>query len=70
MREGYARVSKLDGTSAAGKIRKIRCACTDPICLPLFNTKGRQVKSYFNFGETSNKGGLCPRCNSYEWFRV
>lgn len=76
MKEGYARVSEKAPTSTSGKIRKIRCRCTNP--------KGQDgLKlgtnfSYFNYNETGfpanpdnpHMTDRCPVCQRYAWYTI
>ena len=77
MKAGYCRVSPNSANTAAGKIRKIRCKCTNPEVYLI--TAGKT--QYFNNNETGfpykyheiSKGLLsdqCPVCETFAWYTI
>ena len=78
MKAGYAIVSPMAYTLAAGKRRKIRCKCTGDGLLidSKQHRKGVEENArfkycdFFNHGETGNLPGICPECEEHQWYTI
>ena len=70
MKPGYVQVDAR-AVYAGGKIRKMRCLCTQPALFKQLSDKnGKRIISFFNNGETGHPFDKCPVCQTYIWYTV
>lgn len=72
MKAGYVKVSIDANSTAAGKIRKVRCGCNDGYGFDRFpGVAVCKVKyNYFMNQEVPTLDEKCPVCNYFTWYTI